>query len=183
MNLNSRKIERKATAAAQKYLDASYFYFQPLCSVNNKSWLLRNTLSTVLRSSFDSALRIFLGKFSNPLTLWNSTFNNHKALWVLIILLLEWTCSPNLTPSWLLRSLKTTNPPEKLAKPNESSKYNIFIIIIIILITFNSNNHNPVWQTPIKLEYKFEVYQKILVLIGDDDDKKIEPIGNVVSIF
>jgi hypothetical protein len=51
------------------------------------------------------------------------------------------------------------------------------------MLILGSNNHNPVWQTPVKIEYKFEVFQKILLLVGDDDTKKIEPIGSVVSIF
>lgn len=51
------------------------------------------------------------------------------------------------------------------------------------MLILSSNNHNPVWQTPVKIEYKFEVYQKILLLVGDGDATKIEPIGTVVSIF
>eukprot|EP00029_Vermamoeba_vermiformis_P008752 TRINITY_DN417_c0_g2_i1.p1 TRINITY_DN417_c0_g2~~TRINITY_DN417_c0_g2_i1.p1 ORF type:complete len:536 (+),score=115.33 TRINITY_DN417_c0_g2_i1:31-1638(+) len=42
-----------------------------------------------------------------------------------------------------------------------------------------SNTQHPVWQTSIKLEYKFEVLQKLIVRVGDIDGSKLEPIGEV----
>lgn len=60
--------------------------------------------------------------------------------------------------------------------------FNNYSINSFLIIYFGRrNNQNPVWQTPLQLEYKFEVFQKLIIRVGDDDDKGMDAIGQVVS--